>query len=118
ERFVALAGLRTGLAWLTFLESVEKFAAFTLASPVRRPARATNLSTLAVKVRKSGRDLAANASLHGYGAAAAARRLTADLRAAFSILAQPDIQNAYGGADSWQVIERVSTLELGRASNI
>lgn len=70
-------------------------------------------------VRKAGRDLAANASLHGWGYAHfAARRLNADITTALNILKLPQIQKAFGVDNLWQVIERVSSSEFGVAANV
>ena len=70
-------------------------------------------------IRKAGRDLAANASLYGWGGAHfAARRLNAHISQAFTILNEPSIQKAYGVTNPWQVIERVAQAEFGQAPNI
>lgn len=70
------------------------------------------------KVRKAGRDLAMNLSLHGYGMAYfVATDLQAQIRDMIKLLSDPDIRNAYGARDMWQVIDQVAALELGGAKN-
>jgi hypothetical protein len=72
----------------------------------------------AEQVRKSGRDLAANLSLHGYGIAYfAATELQAQINDIIALLSDPEIKAAYGARDIWQVIEQVSIYELGGAKN-
>ncbi len=76
------------------------------------------LSAAMETVRKAGRDLAANASLYGSGYTYfAARRLQQDIVSALAILKLPEVQKAYGASSPYQVIDRVSSLELGGASN-
>jgi hypothetical protein len=71
------------------------------------------------QVRKTGRDLGANASLYGWGGTHfAARRLNAHITRALDILKMSPIQSAYGVKSSLQVIERVSVNEFGAAPNI
>src|SRR5260370_30662759 len=70
------------------------------------------------QVRKSGRDIAANLSLHGYGVAYfAATELQKQLNDIIALLNDEDIKRAYGSRDIWQVIDQVATLELGGARN-
>jgi hypothetical protein len=64
-------------------------------------------------VRKAARDLAGNLSQHSFGPAA--QRLRADIDAVTRLLRDPDIRNAYGARDMWQVIDRVATDQLGGA---
>ena len=82
----------------------------------------TGVSALSLtdeQVRKSGRDLAANCSLYGWGGAHfAARRLEQQLSAAVGILKQPSILRAYGVTNALQVIERVTAREFGSVPNI
>jgi hypothetical protein len=71
------------------------------------------------QVRKAGRDLAANLSLHGYGIAFFfATELRNQINMFKKLLSDTEIKNAYGARDMWQVIEQVSTLELGGARNV
>ena len=70
------------------------------------------------KVRKAGRDLAMNLSLHGYGIAYfVATDLQKQIKDVIKLLSDPDIKNAYGARDMWQVIDQVAALELGGARN-
>jgi hypothetical protein len=70
-------------------------------------------------IRQRGRDLAVNLSLHGYGVGYfAASRLQDHVTAAQRLLSMTDIRAAFGARDMWQVIDAVSTNELGGARNI
>ncbi len=71
------------------------------------------------QIRKSGRELASNASLYGWGGAhSAARRLRDHVVRALAILTLPQIQKVYGVSSPYQVIERVAMNEFGQAPNI
>jgi len=69
-------------------------------------------------VRRTGRALAANMSLHiqGIGLGLAAE-LAREVKDATALLSDPDIRSAYGAQDMWQVIDRVAAIELGGARN-
>jgi hypothetical protein len=70
------------------------------------------------QVRKAGRDLAANLSLYGYGMTYfAATDLQKQIKDVINLLSDPDIRQAYGARDMWQVIDQVAMLELGGAVN-
>jgi hypothetical protein len=70
------------------------------------------------QVQKSGRDLGASLSLHGYGIAYfAATELQTQIKDAFAILNDPEIRGAYGARDAFQLVDQVATLELGGARN-
>ena len=70
-------------------------------------------------VRQKGHDLAANMSLYGYGYSHfAARRLNADLTAAFNLLKNPEVQRLLGVTNPYQVIERTATARQGKAPDI
>jgi hypothetical protein len=70
------------------------------------------------QVRKAGRDLAANLSLHGYGIAYfAATELQGQIKEIRELLSDPEIKMAFGARDMFQVIDQVATLELGGAKN-
>lgn len=76
-------------------------------------------SASAAQIRKTGRDLAVNLSLHGYGIGYfAATRLREHTTASVSLLSLPEIRAAFGARDLWQVIDIVSTNELGGARNV
>jgi hypothetical protein len=67
---------------------------------------------------KNARDLAVNLSLHGYGIAHfAAIELQDTIKNLLKTLSYPDVLQAYGVLDVWQLIERVSGLYLGGAVN-
>ena len=81
--------------------------------------RTSALSLTAEAVRQAGRNLAANASLYGWGGTQfAARRLAKHVSTAFDILSNPDIQAAYGVDGPYKVVERVATEQWGAAPNI
>lgn len=70
-------------------------------------------------VRKSIRDLAANASYYGWaGTFFVAERLRKHINDAIAILSLPQIQDAYGVTNMWQVIERVAQREFGITVNV
>lgn len=70
------------------------------------------------QVRKSGRDLAANLSLHGYGMAYfMATELQKQVKDVIAILSDAEIMSAYGARDMWQVIDQVAATDLGGARN-
>jgi hypothetical protein len=76
------------------------------------------LALTAEQVRQSGRNLAANTSLYGWGGTQfAARRIAGHIKKAFEVLNTPDIQAAYGVSGPWKVVERVSQ-ELGAVPNL
>jgi hypothetical protein len=65
-----------------------------------------------------GRDLAANMSEHGYGMAFfVANELRAQIKDAIALLADDEIEEAFGARDMWQVVDQVSTNYLGGARN-
>jgi hypothetical protein len=64
------------------------------------------------------RDLALNLSEHSYGMARfVADELRAQVRNATSLLSDPAVTAAFGARDMWQVVETVSTNDLGGARN-
>jgi len=70
------------------------------------------------QVRKAGRDLAANLSLHGYGMAYPfAVEIQKQIKEIIDILSDDEIKSSFGAKDIWQVIDQVATLELGGARN-
>ena len=70
------------------------------------------------QVFKSGRDLAVNLSLHGYGLAHfAAVELQTLIKLIKDTLSAPEILAAYGTRDIWQLVERVSNVYLGGSAN-
>ena len=100
--------------WLRFLSAVASFARQLSLDNLLRAQIAASVSQ--EQVRKSGRDLAANLSLYGYGVAYfAATSLQEQIRDILELLGDSEIQGAYGARDAWQVIDQVATLELGGA---
>ncbi len=99
--------------WLRFVDSVVVHARKNKASGLVQPPSANNAG-----LRQAARDLAANASAYGGGAAKTdARRLVAHARQLFEILNDSEVQQAFGVRDAWQVIQRVSR-DLGGARNV
>ena len=98
--------------WLRFVSAVSSFARqMSLDSLLRSriPARVHQ-----EQVRKSGRDLAANLSLYGYGMAySAATELQGQIKEVIGLLSEPEVLGAYGARDMWGVVDQVAVLELG-----
>ncbi|HXB71039.1 MAG TPA: hypothetical protein VNY05_22580 [Candidatus Acidoferrales bacterium] len=70
------------------------------------------------QLKKSGRDLAGNLSLHGYGMAYfAAIEMQTQIKEIIGLLSDDEIKTAYGAKDMWGVIDQVASLELGGAKN-
>jgi hypothetical protein len=71
------------------------------------------------RVRKAAQDFAANASLYGWGFTIfAARKLSQQIDLVFDVLGQETLQRAYGVTGPWQLVERVSAVELGSTPSI
>ena len=71
------------------------------------------------QVRKAAQDFAANASLFGWGFTVfAARKLSQHIDCVFDVLGQETLQRAYGVTGPWQLVERVSAVELGSTPSI
>jgi len=84
------------------------------AGPGARP-----LTFLGEYVRKSGNDVARNATLYGYGGTQFAARMIADaVNKAFDILSMPAILRAYGVTSPYQVIERVAANDWHTQVNV
>ncbi len=105
-----------GDLWLRFVSAVSSYS------------RQNNLQQLLTSqipgsvsleaVRRGGRDLATNLSLHGYGIAYfAATELQTQLTEAITLLSDSEIKSSFGAGDMFQVIDQVATLELGGARN-
>jgi hypothetical protein len=100
--------------WIRFVSSVSSFIRQNEVDKLLRAALPSPISQQ--QVRKAARDLAVNLSLHGYGMAFyAAIDLQEQIGFMIRLLGDPDIRNAYGARDMWQVIDQVATLELGGA---
>lgn len=96
--------------WIRFLAAVSYHG---------REANSTERKvTSEEQVFKSGRDLAVNLSLHGYGLAHfAAIELQNLVKQIKDNLSARDIVQAYGVRDIWQLVERASNMYLGGAVN-
>jgi hypothetical protein len=102
--------------WIRFISAVSSYVRqFNVDSMLRANiAMPVNQE----QVRKSGRDLAANLSLHGFGIAYfVATELQTQINGFITLLSDPDIKSAYGARDMWGVVDQVATLELGGARN-
>jgi hypothetical protein len=102
--------------FLRFLASVSEFDRQRRIADVVGGARARNdaLSLTGEQVRKAGRDLAANATLYGYGGTFfVAQKLKDQVEQALRILSTPEILAAYGVLSPFQVIERVCASDFG-----
>ena len=94
--------------------SVSSIANFANTYDTQKP-----LNDRSEYVRKSIRDLAANASYYGWaGTYFVAERLRKHINDAIAILSLPQIQDAYGVTNMWQVIERVAQREFGITVNV
>lgn len=96
--------------WIRFLSSVSVY---------NRELNATIRQAVTIpQIFKNARDLAVNLSLHGYGIAHfAAVELQDHVNQVLKMLSYPDILQAYGVNDVWQLVERVSGLYLGGSVN-
>jgi hypothetical protein len=102
--------------WMRFVSGVSSFIRQNNVDDLLRTRVPGAISQQ--QVRKAGRDLAANLSLHGFGMAYfMATELQKQVKDVMKLLSDPDIRNAYGAKDMWQVIDQVATLELGGSKN-
>ena len=102
--------------WMRFISAVSNYYRQIQVDNLLRTLVPVQVSQEAV--RKAARDLAANLSLHGYGIAYfAATELQAQINDIITLLSDEEIKNSYGARDMWQVIDQVSTLELGGPRN-
>ena len=105
--------------WMRFIASLAEYDRQQRVSDIVSGQRTSALSLTAEAVRQAGRNLAANASLYGWGGTQfAARRLAKQVSTSFDILNNKDIQAAYGVDGPYKVIERVATDQWGAAPNI
>lgn len=102
--------------WLRFISAVSTFAR---QSGLDRMLRANiPVAVSQEQVRKAGRDLAANLSLHGYGIAYfAATEMQSMILEFRDQLSDPEIRGAFGARDMWQVIDQVNANYLGGTRN-
>ncbi|GAB3334091.1 hypothetical protein GCM10027359_06570 [Marilutibacter aestuarii] len=102
--------------WLRFLSAVSSFSRQLTVDRLLRSNIPVAVSQ--EQVRKAGRDLAANLSLHGYGIAYfAATELQSMIREYLEKLNDPEIRTAFGARDIWQVVDQVNANYLGGARN-
>lgn len=102
--------------WMRFVSGVSNFIRQNHVDDLLRTKIPGAISQQ--QVRKAGRDLAANLSLHGYGMAHfMATELQKQIKDVIKVLSDPDIKNSYGARDMWQVIDQVAALELGGSRN-
>jgi hypothetical protein len=101
--------------FLRFLANVAEFERQRrIDDVVSGRSRIDVLSNTGEQVRKAGFDLAANASLYGYGGTFfVAKRLASQIERALRILSVPEILSAYGVQSPFQVVERVCASDLG-----
>lgn len=102
--------------WMRFISAASNFIRQNTVDDLLRTKIPGAISQQ--QVRKAGRDLAANLSLHGYGMAHfMATELQKQIKDVIKVLSDPDIKNSYGARDMWQVIDQVAALELGGSRN-
>jgi hypothetical protein len=105
-----------GTLWVRFLSAVS---AFTRRSEVDNLLRANIPAAISQEqVRQSGRDLAHNLSVHGYGIAYfAAKELQQEIDEILGLLSDPEVLRAYGARDIYQVIEQIVLFSGGQVEN-
>lgn len=102
------------MLWLRFVSSVSSFTRQMQVDSLLRATIPVRVSQ--EQVRKTGRDLAANLSLYGYGMAYfAATELQGQITEIITLLSDSEIKGAYGARDMWGVVDQVAALELGGA---
>ncbi len=102
--------------WMRFISTVSNFARQLTIDDLFRTRLPANLNQ--EQVKKSGRDLAGNLSLHGYGIAYfAATELQTQIREIIGLLSDEEIKGAFGAKDMWGVLDQVASLELGSSPN-
>src|SRR5688572_27810299 len=99
--------------WLRFIASVSSVADQTaIQDPAERRVRQE-------EVRQAGRDLATNLSLHGSGFTYfAAGNLQSQIKTISNLLSASDVRSAYAARSMWEVIDKVSSYDLGGPRNI
>lgn len=102
--------------WLRFISAVSTFARQLTVERMLR--NAIPMAVSQEQVRKAGRDLGANLSRNGYGIAYfAATEMQQSILEFRDILQNPELRNAFGARDMWQVIDQVNVNYLGGARN-
>ncbi|KWO83462.1 hypothetical protein WM31_00840 [Burkholderia ubonensis] len=104
---------------LRFISNIAELDRQIRVTNLLEPGNTRSLALTQELVRKSGRDLAANASLYGWsGTLVQARRLKQDVLRALAILSEPELQRVYAANSPYQVIERVASDEFKQVPNI
>ncbi|MDQ3287060.1 MAG: hypothetical protein M3Q42_02155 [Pseudomonadota bacterium] len=102
--------------WLRFISAVSQFGRQLSVDRMLRSNVPVSVSQ--EQVRKAGRDLAANLSLHCYGIAYfAATELQTMILEFRDLLSDPEIRGCFGARDMWQVIDQVNANYLGGPRN-
>jgi hypothetical protein len=102
--------------WMRFISAVSSFSRQLTVERMLR--NAVPMSVSQEQVRKAGRDLGANLSRNGYGIAYfAATDLQQSILEFRDVLQNPELRNAFGARDMWQVIDQVNVNYLGGARN-
>jgi hypothetical protein len=102
--------------WLRFIAAVSNFGRQLSVDRMLR----TNVpvSVSQEQVRKAGRDLAANLSVHSFGivrfAAAELQQTILEFR---DLLSNPELRACFGARDMWQVMDQVNANYLGGPRN-
>ena len=100
--------------FLRFLATYSEFQRQRRIADIVGTQRTSDLSLTAEQVRKAGRDLAANATLYGYGGTFfVAQKQSRQIEQALRILSIPEILSAYGVSSPFQVVERVCASDFG-----
>lgn len=102
--------------WLRFVSAVSSFGRQLSVDRMFRSH--VPLSVSQEQVRKAGRDLAASLSRSCYGIA---YQFSSELKSLIieyrDLLSDPEIRNAFGARDMWQVMDQVNINYLGGARN-
>ncbi len=99
--------------WVRFVSIVGMYSAELQSLPPGER------SVSAEEVLVSGRCLAVNLSAHGHGLAwFAAKDFKTEIQQVLELLADAELQKAYGAKDSWQLIRNVAAVELGAQPNV
>jgi hypothetical protein len=103
--------------WMRFMVAVSMFARQQSVDDLLRVTPPGTVST--ATVRDAARALAANASQYGGGMVLhAARELSEQVRQMVDLLCAPELLQAFGARDMWQVVDQVNRNELGGARNV
>lgn len=102
--------------WLRFVAAVSNFGRQLSVDRMLRTAQPLGVSQ--EQVRKAGRDLAANLSVHSFGivrfAAAELQQTILEYR---DLLSDAELRSCFGARDMWQVMDQVNANYLGGPRN-